>query len=181
MVIQEWLEPDVLFGGGAAYVGPRGRGPIDMAKSGKLEFRGDALWCDGGPTGSWRLPSSDVSVVGEYTNANGPWIDDYFLVFVRPDRMCFEVSFHARGRDQALSDLGIALGGAVLRPGLCNSTEWRTRVLWPLQLADSPLWVLQREPPSGVWRRVLDVAGLPCRTAVLSATVEEFLSRGGAG
>jgi hypothetical protein len=116
-----------------------------MRESGKLVVTAEALWCDGGPDGSWRLPVSDIAVVGEYTNANGPWIDDYYLVFVHRDRTCFEASFYASGRDRALDDLGVALGGADLSPGLCNSAEWKTRVLWPSQLADSPLWVLKRE------------------------------------
>lgn len=152
-----------------------------MREPGKLVVTADTLWCEGDPDSSWRLPVSDIAVVGEYTNANGPWIDDYYLVFVRRDRTCFEASFYASGRDRALDDLGVALGGADLSPGLCNSAEWETRVLWPSQLVDSPLWVLKHEAPSGVWSRVLDVVRLGKQTAVLSPRVEEFLSRARAG
>ena len=34
------------------------------------------------PTGSWTLPVADLVVFGEYTNQNGPFLDDYYFVFV---------------------------------------------------------------------------------------------------
>src|SRR5262249_50743800 len=29
----------------------------------------------------WKISIAELVCIGEYTNANGPWLDDYFLVF----------------------------------------------------------------------------------------------------
>lgn len=123
-------------------------------ESGELSCTGALLRCEGGPTGSWEVHVADIAVIGEYTTNDGPWLDDYFFVFVERDGTVREASFYADGRDRALAALEDALGER-LAPGLSGTSEWRSRVLWPPRLADSELFSLdrfpEREAPSGIF------------------------------
>ena len=81
--------------------------------------------------GSWELPVSNLTLIGEYTTAEGPFVDDYFLVFFsgnEPD--WHEASFYAEGRDEVLKELSVLLGSNI-SCGLVNSTSFNSRVLWP--------------------------------------------------
>ena len=103
------------------------------------------LSCGGGllsyrsAAGDWSIDVSDIRLVGEYTTAHGPWADDYFLVFLTaPENGWYEASFYAKGRDEVLPILEEALS-ATIRLGLCNSANWKSRIIWPLHLADKVL------------------------------------------
>jgi len=104
--------------------------------SGTLEFTSGALEYSDSGRAIWRTPVQHLAVVGEFTTPSLG--DDYFLVFVTPSARCFQASFYAVGRDAALSSLSVVLG-ASLQPGLCNSTELRSRVMWPPSLLGQPL------------------------------------------
>jgi hypothetical protein len=114
----------------------------------KLKNNSGKLSCDGNvlsyrhETGGWSLAVSDIRLVAEYTTSDGPWSDDYFLAFIRARQPTHhETSFYADGRDDALRQLGQALG-TVLRLGLCNSADFKSRIIWPTYLADKPLFDL---------------------------------------
>ena len=50
--------------------------------SGMIELHGDTvLWHHDGDV-LLHFQQSDIVVVGEYTNPDGPWLDDWFIVFV---------------------------------------------------------------------------------------------------
>jgi hypothetical protein len=88
----------------------------------------------------WRLPLSKVRAIGEYTTANGPFVDDYFLVFVADQCDCwYEASYYAQGNDAFRVSLGKLLGDEI-RFGLNNSTDWKHRVLWPKKLEGTDLF-----------------------------------------
>src|SRR5262245_9714586 len=83
-----------------------------------------------GGTVCWSLPLADLELLGEYTDPNGPFVDDYFFVFIRrPQHHWNEASFYASGRDELLDELAVLLG-AKLDCGLVNSTEYNSRVMW---------------------------------------------------
>ncbi len=59
----------------------------------------------------WRTRLAKVAVIGEYTTPNGPYVDDYFLVFVTtPEKDHYHGSFYAEGRDVLLASLADRLG-----------------------------------------------------------------------
>ena len=122
----------------------------------------------------WSLRLEQVFVIGEYTNANGPWLDDYFLVFVAADKRLFEVSYYAEGLPAFLSDLKLALGGQ-LQTALANSTHWNTRILWPFSAAGRPLFELAQVQPRGFWQRLRHRFGYPTTEAVLSRVTAAFI------
>ena len=95
---------------------------------GRLRYVGDHV--------PWNIAIANIAVIGEYTNQNGPYADDYFLVFMeRGNTQWYEASFYAQGRDEALKCLAMQLG-ADLKCQLCHSTDFRSRVMWPPALAE---------------------------------------------
>jgi hypothetical protein len=116
----------------------------------------------------WELPSQRVAVVGEFTiPALG---DDYFLLFVTAAGECSHASFYAAGRDGCLAALAQELG-SVLEPGLCNSTDFRSRVLWPPALLGQPLLEPTGPGPSGLLPRIAAALGLGSAELGLSSPV----------
>jgi hypothetical protein len=110
--------------------------------SGNLRLDGTDLVYSSVEQEYWRLPVAKVRVIGEYTTAAGPGLDDYFFVFVTDDsESWFEASFYADGGDSFLSELNKLLG-AEIRAGLCNSISWKTRVLWPKTLEGEELFII---------------------------------------
>jgi hypothetical protein len=123
----------------------------------------------------WQLASADIAVVGEYTTADGPFVDDYFFAFVRVDGAVFEASFYAAGGNATLDALGAALGGKITA-GLCNSATWRSRVIWPQALENVPLFELRDRGDRSIWHRLQRVVGLGAMHAVLTDEVERYLA-----
>lgn len=96
---------------------------------------------------AWRVSVSDLRVVGEFTNADGPFADDYFFVFIARDQW-FEASFYAEGRDALLAGLGQGFGHK-LQTDLSHSTDLASRILWPARLEGHPLFDLHPEERAG--------------------------------
>lgn len=102
----------------------------------------------------WTLPLSELEIVGEYTDPNGPYVDDYFFVFVtRPNHKWNEASFYAEGRDEFLQKLGLMLG-AEIHCDLADSVDYKSRVMWPKELEDKPLFDFVPVESSGLLERI---------------------------
>ncbi len=98
----------------------------------------------------WRLKPEDIALVAEYTTNEGPFGDDWFLVFAVANKAPYFMtcSVYSDGRDQALEFLRSRFA---IEPKLTNSTGWKSVVLWPKAIAGSPLIEFsQREPRN--WR-----------------------------
>lgn len=107
-------------------------------QSGVLDCTGDTLTYRV-RFGDWSIPVSSIKLIAEYTNSDGPAIDDYFFVFLTAaEGGWHEASFYAEGRDATLQALREKIG-APLRCGLCGSTDYRSRILWPTHLEGQPL------------------------------------------
>src|SRR5262245_31474857 len=102
------------------------------------------IWIAGGvihyqwPRGSWQLPVSQVKVIGEHTDDHGPYADDYHFVFLSASNL-YEASFYADGRDSFLAGLSDLLQFEI-SCGLTNSTDFRSRVMWPEDIAGQPFF-----------------------------------------
>jgi len=130
------------------------------------------------PGGRWSLAFEDIAAVGECTNELGPFADDYFICFVHRDGLRWsECSFYAEGRDELLVHLAQHFGTS-FEYGLCNSTTFRSRVMWPPSLCEEPLFEYH-EPVAGnrfsAWLRTI---GLKPGTNVqtVASTVRQFVS-----
>ena len=97
----------------------------------------------------WSMPIGSIVLIGEYTNQNGPFADDYFFGFITSDGNYYEFSFYASGRDSMLEALSSQIEHQ-LTPMLPSSTDFASNVLWPPELAGRP-WLAFKEVPSRTW------------------------------
>ncbi len=117
--------------------------------SGTLRFDQNYI-CYQFPNGSWRIPVSDIKIIGEHTDDQGPLIDDYFLT----DSTLYEASVYAEGVDEFLRQLRNRLG-ANLSLDLGNSTTYKSRVIWPVDMEGVPVFDYSRSPkPDGPWTKL---------------------------
>ncbi len=127
-----------------------------MTDSGHIRVDGEIIRYRSALYGDWDLPVSDVRIIGECTNQDGPVVDDYFFCFATGAEVWFEASFYAEGRDEFLSTLGAKLG-IELACGLCHSTDFASRVLWPSSLVGEPMFQYTDLPPQGLFGRLLGI------------------------
>jgi hypothetical protein len=78
----------------------------------------------------FELNLDDVKLIGEYTNDQGPFFDDWFLVFVDTQNQRFEVSMYSENIE-AIKDEVVKVFGYDHTLGLVNSTDWKSIVIWP--------------------------------------------------
>lgn len=124
------------------------------AESGHIELDGDRIRYASMAYGDWTIPVDDVRVIGEATNQNGPFADDYFLCFVTGRETWYEASFYADGRDAFLTTLGSRLN-TELRLNLAGSTDFASRILWPIEAAGSSMFEYRDVPPKTMVGRLL--------------------------
>ncbi len=90
-------------------------------KSGEISFADGVISyrIDGG---GWTVNLQDVRLIGEYTTANGPLIDDYFFVFLTAkENGWHEASFYASGLVMIVrNSQGVALGLGISGFQPCN-------------------------------------------------------------
>jgi hypothetical protein len=127
--------------------------------SGVLTIEGEAIVYRCGQNG-WRIDVAAVRAFGEMTDTAGPLLDDYWLCFVVEGEPAWHrASFYAVGRDELLAWLSARLGEK-LELELVNSTDLRSRVVWPAELRDKPLFTFQALSPRGWWQRLLNSIGI---------------------
>ncbi len=142
-----------------------------------IAFRNGSIACSWQGQILWSVDLDKVVLIGEYTNANGPLLDDYFLVFVTADGRWFQVSVCAVGFEEVLVNIAAALG-ARLPLALANSASWAARILWPATVAGEPLFDLVEVEPRGLWQRVLRRLGHRRTRASLSQAASAFIAEG---
>ena len=122
----------------------------------------------------WRLPIAKLRAVGEYTTANGPYADDYFLAFVTDQSDCWdEASYYAQGNDSFRVSLSKLLGDEILF-GLNKSTHWKHRVLWPKKLEGADLFNVVPEVRASNLLKKLKQKIFPRKTLELAKSVREL-------
>jgi hypothetical protein len=101
----------------------------------------------------WHIKIPDIVLVAEYSTAEGPWGDDWFLVFALAHKTPYFFTL-------PVSSDGMETLGELLRSRfatdlkLTNSTDWRSVVLWPEAIEGTSLIEFsQREPRN--WRERL--------------------------
>jgi len=126
----------------------------NAARSGALHFDGSLITYTSQDYGSFAIPLSEVAVIGEFTNDNGPFADDWFLVFVhRSGKEWFEASIYAEEVESVREQLSSALGSSITLH-LATSTDFASCILWPASFAGSPLFILEPVTASRLLGRI---------------------------
>lgn len=146
----------------------------------RLRVDGSSLECnDGSGSTRWTLPIETLVLISEYTTNEGPSIDDYFLVFVTVEEGQFyfsTCSFYADGRDEVVSTLGERLGSPI-ELGLANSTDWKSRVLWPPELAGKEYFTFKEVPAETFREKAKEWLVGPTLEYSISGVVRDYLHR----
>lgn len=124
-----------------------------MEDSGNLSLDGDAVRYRS-KFGDWELPVSSLRVLGENTNQNGPYADDWFLCFATGPEMWLEAPVSAEGSGELLKALSKRLGVS-LATELFSSTDFTSRVLWPPELAGQPMFQFANAPAESWFAKLL--------------------------
>lgn len=103
--------------------------------------------------GSWSIPVKDIAVFGEYTTDNGPWIDDWFMVFVTGEDQWLEASNYCAGQDEFRRSLAAIWNIESAWGRLWGHTDFASRVIWPQALADRDLFEFTTVPQKA-WEKV---------------------------
>jgi protein-S-isoprenylcysteine O-methyltransferase Ste14 len=79
---------------------------------------------------AWAVRLSEIVCLAEYTTAEGPWRDDYFLLFMTRANSYYLASFYSDGCGAILEQMGLRWGSK-LQLKLVNKTEFASSVIWP--------------------------------------------------
>ena len=130
---------------------------------------------------SWSVSVRDLILVAEYTTNEGPYLDDYFLVFVtiQDGKPVFSTcSFYADGRDEVCRTLRQQFGITV-EFGLLQSTEWSSRVTWPERLAGEDYFKFNLCPPTTVREKLSNAVFGPSFEYGVALRVREYIEQAG--
>ncbi len=136
----------------------------------KLEIDDSSLCCRDGNESQWALDVPSIVLIAEYTTNEGPYLDDYFVVFVAIEdgkAVFCRCTFYVEGRDHAMQLLHERFG-IVATFGLCASTEWSSRVMWPIHLAEQDYFTFSEVRPSRISSKLY--------TAILGQQLEYTIS-----
>lgn len=123
-----------------------------------------------------QIPIRDIKIIGEYTTSAGPFVDDWFFVFILGVSDIRQISAYATGTEEMLEQLGrqinTELGGQ-----LADSANWKTNVLWPTSLRGQELLSLTEKQPTGTWEKIKFKVGLTDNKEIeLTDNLKKFLS-----
>jgi len=96
----------------------------------------------------WSVEIKDIVLVAEYTTDEGPYFDDYFLVFATKS-CAYQSTFYAEGLNTVIETLYERFS-MPLRLQLNGLTHWTSRVIWPAHLEGSNYFQFTDVKPKGL-------------------------------
>jgi hypothetical protein len=125
----------------------------------------------------WSVEIKDIILIAEYTSNEGPYVDDYFLVFVTiEDGKAYfaRCSFYTDGTDAVLETLKEKFG-ITDTFGLLQSTEWTSRVMWPDHLAGKNYFQFTEVKPVSPRENVRKTLIGPQLEYKLAVSIQEYI------
>ena len=130
----------------------------------------------------WTLSLEELVLVAEHTTNEGPYVDDYFLIFVtvQAQSLLFSsCSYYSEGRNSVLKHLAGKFGDPLepgLRGAIAGVTEWNSRVIWPPPMAGKPYFTFTQAPPPDILEEVRGSAIGPAYERTVAAEVRDYLT-----
>jgi hypothetical protein len=126
----------------------------DASTSVPVAIEGGDLVC-----GALRVHISEIKVVGEATNRDGPWAEDWFLCLVTsPDGTWINIPMNSLGT--RTYELLIARLAIAEPWRLGNSTDFASCVVWPAELQNQQMFLFERAAPHTQIGRWLQQIGI---------------------
>ena len=105
----------------------------------------------------WKLPLSDIVVLGEYTTEDGPHAADHFFVVLSQDQTVNECPVDATDFVETCQALS-AHFHAEITVALRFETTFKSRVIWPCKVRNLVLYISQPDTDTP-WKRILNLIG----------------------
>jgi hypothetical protein len=112
----------------------------DDYESGTISLKGSTVIWHNDDLVLLQLDLADIIIIGEYTNSNGPWFDDWFLTFVTRDGAWRSIPWYAKNMEELLRVLSVRFHPALENSSLANSTSWKSVVRYPIALEGKELF-----------------------------------------
>lgn len=114
---------------------------VERNDSGEVHIAEDCITWLSPKFGEVTVNLNDVKLIGEFTTAEGPFFDDWFLVFVYADGSWDKISIYATNIELINEHLSkrFNLNNSYW---LTNSAQWNSVIVYPNQLRGKELFVL---------------------------------------
>lgn len=153
--------------------------------SGIIELNGDVVLWHNEDVVFLQFRISDIAVIGEYTNSNGPWFDDWYLTFVFKSGEWKSVPVYAGNIDQLIEELCKRFDPLLSERQLANSTYWKSVISFPIHLRGTALFQLvpttTYQKPRNLFQRILFSLGVTkadtSKNIVLSEEVQKVVDQ----
>ncbi len=124
----------------------------------KLFISGNQVAYDFDANEGWYMDIDKIVFIGEYTTANGPYVDDYFIVFAESKDEWWQASFYSIDHSSFWKELSKRMN-CDIGPRLMGSTEWASKVIYPPELADQELFAIAKVEgkPLNLFQKLLGV------------------------
>jgi hypothetical protein len=110
--------------------------------SGNIHFDHDKIFWGYQEKNIIEIDLNDISIIGEYTNSDGPWFDDWFLTFVTKDGQWQSIPWYADNIDQLTQVLCNKFQSDLNGSFLTGSTNWDSVIRHPTHLKNKTLFKL---------------------------------------
>ena len=131
--------------------------------SGTVHIDDDKIFWDYKGQNIVRVDVKDVVVIGEYTNSDGPYFDDWFLTFVTRDGQWQSIPWYAENRGELQKYLTQRFQCNFNVSLLTGSFEWNSLVRFPAHLEGKTLFVLfpteKYKAPKNLFEKILSSMG----------------------
>jgi hypothetical protein len=110
--------------------------------SGKVRLQDNHVFWEYDDKVILQIDLNDVVVIGEHTNSDGPYLDDWFLTFVLKDGQWQSISLYVDNIDQLTQHLTDNLHQDLNSCYLTGSTVWKSTIRYPGHLKGETLFRL---------------------------------------
>ena len=117
--------------------------------SGIVRVQDDKVFWDYDNKNILQIDINNIVVIGEYTNSDGPYLDDWFLSFVTKDGQWQSIPWYANKIDELTQYLSNKFQQDLTGTYLAGSTEWKSIIRYPVHLKERALFTLT---PSDIYR-----------------------------
>lgn len=133
---------------------------------------------DSGHETLWQIPLDNVVLLAEYTTDEGPFLDDYFLIFVTKENETSRfvtASFYSDGLDDVFARM-TQFWNSEIQLALHGSTDWASRVVWPAELVGQEYFESKVVQPDTLVKKLRRVVFGPSREYVPRDAVRKYLA-----